>query len=144
MEIPLFKDIIILFGLSMAVLFICHRLRIPAIVGFLVTGLIAGPHGLGLISADAEVKVLAEIGVVMLLFTIGMEFSIKDLIRIKRAVLLGGACQVLLNIAAVFILLRQADHGFGGSIFAGFLVSLSSTAIVLKLLQERAEMESPH
>ena len=144
MEIPLFKDIIILFGLSMAVLFICHRLRIPAIVGFLVTGLIAGPHGLGLISADAEVKVLAEIGVVMLLFTIGMEFSIKDLIRIKRAVLLGGACQVLLTIGAVYLLLTQADHGFGESIFAGFLISLSSTAIVLKLLQERAEMESPH
>ncbi len=144
MEIPLFKDIIILFGLSMAVLFICHKVRIPAIVGFLLTGLIAGPHGLGLITADKEVKVLAEIGVVMLLFTIGMEFSIKDLIRIKRAVLLGGSCQVLLTIAAVFFLLRQADLKFGESIFAGFLISLSSTAIVLKLLQERAEMESPH
>ncbi len=128
----------------MAVLFICHRLRIPAIVGFLVSGLLAGPHGLGLITADKEVKVLAEIGVVMLLFTIGMEFSIKDLIRIKRAVLLGGAAQVLLTIAVVWGLLTQAHQTFGGAVFAGFLISLSSTAIVLKLLQERAEMESPH
>jgi CPA2 family monovalent cation:H+ antiporter-2 len=103
-----------------------------------------GPHGLGLIAADKEVKDLAEIGVVMLLFTIGIEFSLKDLIRIKRAVLMGGSLQVLLTLAATFFFARHFAYGLGESVFAGFLVALSSTAIVLKLLQDRAEIESPH
>jgi CPA2 family monovalent cation:H+ antiporter-2 len=140
----LLKDIVIIFVLSMVVLFICHRLKVPTIVGFLITGLLLGPHGLGLITADREVKDLAEIGVVMLLFTIGIEFSLKDLIRIKRAVLMGGSLQVLLTLAATFFFARHFVHGPGESVFAGFLVALSSTAIVLKLLQDRAEIESPH
>jgi CPA2 family monovalent cation:H+ antiporter-2 len=143
MEI-LLKDILIIFALSMVVLFVCHRLRVPTIVGFLLTGLLLGPHGLGLITADKEVIVLAEIGVVMLLFTIGIEFSLKDLIRIKRAVLMGGSLQVLLTLAATFLFARHFAYGLGESVFAGFLVALSSTAIVLKLLQDRAEIESPH
>ncbi|UCH21556.1 MAG: cation:proton antiporter [Deltaproteobacteria bacterium] len=143
MEI-LLKDIVIIFLLSMVVLFICHRLKVPTIVGFLITGLLLGPHGLGLIAAGKEVKDLAEIGVVMLLFTIGIEFSLKDLIRIKRAVLMGGSLQVLLTLAATFFFARHFAYGLGGSVFAGFLVALSSTAIVLKLLQDRAEIESPH
>ena len=85
MELLLLKDILIILALSMVVLFICHRLKVPAVVGFLLTGVVVGPHGLGLITADKEVEVLAEIGVVMLLFTIGIEFSLKDLVRIRRA-----------------------------------------------------------
>jgi CPA2 family monovalent cation:H+ antiporter-2 len=134
MEIPLIKDILIIFALSMAVLFICHRLKIPTIVGFLLTGLLAGPHGLGLITADKEVEVLAEIGVVMLLFTIGIEFSLRDFIRIKRAVLMGGSLQVLLTLAATFLFSRHFGYGLGGSVFFFFFLALSSTAIFLKLL----------
>jgi CPA2 family monovalent cation:H+ antiporter-2 len=144
MELLLLKDILIVFALSMVVLFICHRLKVPTIVGFLLTGLMAGPHGLGLITADKEVKVLAEIGVVMLLFTIGIEFSLKDLIRIKRAVLMGGSLQVLLTLSATFLFSRHFGYGPGESVFAGFLVALSSTAIVLKVLQDRGEIYSPH
>ena len=83
MEIPLLNDIVIIFGLSIVVLFICHRFRIPSIVGFLLTGVLAGPHGLGLIKALHEVELLAEVGVVLLLFTIGIEFSLKSLLQIK-------------------------------------------------------------
>jgi len=144
MELLLLKDILIVFALSMAVLFICHRLKVPTIVGFLLTGLMVGPHGLGLITSDKEVEVLAEIGVVMLLFTIGIEFSLKDLIRIKRAVLMGGSLQVLLTLSATFLFSTHFSYGLGESVFAGFLVALSSTAIVLKLLQDRAEIYSPH
>jgi K+:H+ antiporter len=144
MELFLLKAILIIFALSMVVLFVCHKLKIPAVVGFLLTGLIAGPHGLGLITAVKEVKVLAEIGVVMLLFTIGIEFSLKDLIRIKRAVLMGGTLQVLLTISATFLFSTHFGYGAGESVFSGFLVALSSTAIVLKLLQDRAEIYSPH
>ncbi|MEA3384980.1 MAG: cation:proton antiporter, partial [Thermodesulfobacteriota bacterium] len=67
MEIPLLNDIVIIFGLSVAVLFVCHRLKVPHIVGFLITGIIAGPYGLGLIRAVHDVEILAEVGVVLLL-----------------------------------------------------------------------------
>jgi len=143
MEIPLLNDIIIIFGLSVAVLLICHQLRVPAIVGFLLTGILAGPHGFGLIKAAHEVEVLAEVGVVLLLFTIGIEFSLNRLLQIKKSVLVGGSIQVLLTILIVFIIVWQLDQSIGESIFMGFLISLSSTAIVLKLIQERAEVESP-
>jgi len=144
MELIILKDILIILALSMVVLFICHRLKVPAVVGFLITGIFAGPHGLGLITADKEVQVLAEIGVVMLLFTIGIEFSLKDLVRIKRAVLMGGTLQVLMTLAATFLFSRYFGFGLGESVFAGFLVALSSTAIVMKLMQDRAEIYSPH
>jgi CPA2 family monovalent cation:H+ antiporter-2 len=144
MEIPLLNDIIIIFGLSIVVLFICHRFRVPTIVGFLLTGILAGPHGLRLIEAVHEVEILAEVGVVLLLFTIGIEFSLKNLLRIKKSVLLGGSLQVLLTILAAFVIVRYFGQGLGEAVFIGFLVALSSTAIVLKLVQERAEVDSPH
>jgi len=113
-------------------------------VGFLFTGILAGPHGLGLISGVHQVEIFAEIGVVLLLFTIGIEFSLKNLLLIKKAVFLGGSLQVLLTIIAAFLLTRSLHLSVVESIFVGFVVSLSSTAIVLKILQERAEVESPH
>ena len=79
MEIALLNDIVIIFGLSVVILFICHRLKVPVIVGFLLTGILTGPYGLGLVKAVHEVEVLAEVGVVLLLFTIGMEFSLEKL-----------------------------------------------------------------
>ena len=90
MEIVLLKDIVIIFGLSVGILFICHRLRVPTIVGFLLTGIVTGPYGLGLIKAVHEVEILAEVGVVLLLFTIGIEFSLERLLQIKKSVLMGG------------------------------------------------------
>lgn len=144
MVFPLLKDIFIIFGLSIVVLFICLRIKIPAIVGFLITGILAGPHGLGLIEAIHEVEIMSEIGVVLLLFTIGIEFSIKDFLQIKKSVLLGGSVQVFLSIIAFFIVAFKVGQSISQSVFMGFLMSLSSTAIVLKLLQERAEIESPH
>ena len=144
MEIPLVSQIVVIFGLSIVVIFICHQFRLPAIVGLLLTGVLAGPRGLGLISAVHEVEILAEIGVVLLLFAIGIEFSLKDLIQIKRAVLLGGALQVGMTILVTYIIVRQLGLIVGQALFLGFLVALSSTAIVLKLLQERGEIDSPH
>jgi len=144
MEIPLLKDIVVIFGLSIVVIVMFHRIRVPVIVGFLLTGILAGPHGLGLVNAVHEVKILAEVGVVLLLFTIGIEFSLKNLLQIKKSVLMGGSLQVLLTVLATFVITRQIGQPFGESIFIGFLISLSSTAIVLKLIQERAEVDSPH
>jgi CPA2 family monovalent cation:H+ antiporter-2 len=144
MAIPLLNDIVIIFGLSVAVLFLCHRLGVPTIVGFLLTGILAGPHGLGLVSGVHEVERLAEIGVVLLLFTIGIEFSLKDLLQIKKSALLGGSLQVVLTLLIAGLIARRTGQAVGVSVFIGFLVSLSSTAIVLSLLRERAEVDSPH
>ncbi len=143
MHIPLLSDIVVIFGLAIGVLYLCHQLRIPAIVGFLLTGVLAGPHGFGLIGAVHEVESLSEIGVVLLLFTIGLEFSMKNLWQLKRSVLLGGSFQVFVTLLVTFLIARMFGQDIGKSIFLGFLVSLSSTAIVIKLLQERAEVDSP-
>ena len=146
MEIPLLRDIVILFGLSIAVLYLCHRLRVPAIVGYLLTGIVLGPYGLGMIQAVHEVEIFAEIGVVLLLFTIGIEFSLERLLQIKKAVLVGGTLQVGLTSLVGFWLAWHfgVARDAGEAVFIGFLMALSSTAIVLKMLQERAEIDSPH
>ncbi len=144
MEIYLLKEIVIIFGLSIVVLYFCHHLRIPVIVGFLVTGILCGPNGLGLVNTLHDVEVLAEFGVILLLFTIGIEFSFDKLLQIRKSVLVGGTAQVLLTILAVFLLAQVFQQPFGRSVFLGFLISLSSTAIVLKMLQERGQVSSPH
>ena len=144
MEIKLLNDIIIIFGLSVVVIFIFHKFKVPSIVGFLLTGILAGPHGFGLVKAVHEVEILAEIGVILLLFTIGIEFSLKSLMEIKKAVFLGGSVQVVLTIAAVFGIVMALGLPLNESIFIGFMVALSSTAIVMKLFQDRAEVNSQH
>lgn len=137
-------DLLIVFTLAVGVILACHRIKIPPIVGFLITGCLAGPHGLGLVKTSEDVTFLAELGVVLLLFSIGLEFSLSELIRIKRIVIFGGGLQVLLTTAAVWAVVT---FGFRGDSFAlpmGFLLALSSTAIVLKTLQDRMELESAH
>ena len=142
MEI-LLKDFLLIFGLATGVLLLFHRLHLVSMLGFLVTGILVGPYGFGLISATHEVEVLAEVGVVLLLFSIGIEFSLKGLLRIKKYVIFGGAFQALITILISFVIARQFGIAIGQSVFIGFLVSLSSTAIVLRLFQQRAEVESP-
>lgn len=144
MHSPLFTDLVVILVVSIGVLFVSHQVRLPAIIAFLVSGVLLGPHGLGLVSAVHEVEQIAEIGVILLLFTIGLEFSLADLLRMRRVVLLGGTLQVfsvtglVAGIAAALGLpLRQA-------VFLGMLASLSSTAVVLRLFQERAQVDAPH
>ncbi len=144
MEISLLTNILITFGLSVVILLVCHQFRIPPVVGLLLTGVLAGPNGLGIVGMNHEVHMLAEIGIVLLLFTIGIEFSLAKLFQIGKTVLLGGGLQVLLSIGIVYGIGVMVGVSSGEAMFLGFLVSLSSTAIVLKSLQERGEMEAPH
>ncbi len=144
MEIPLLNDIVIIFGLAIAVLFICHRFRVPAVVGFLLTGVFLGPYGLGLVKAVHEVEIFAEVGIVLLLFTIGIEFSFERLLQIKKSVLMGGSLQVSLTFLATLLIAMHFGLAIGKAVFIGFLVALSSTVIVLRLIQERAEVDTPH
>ncbi len=144
MEIPLLYDVVIIFGIAIAVLYVCHRLGVPTVVGFLLTGTVAGPYGFGLVKAVHEVEVIAEVGVVLLLFTIGIEFSLKRLLQIRKSVLLGGSLQVGITFSAALFVAMQLGRPAGEAVFIGFLVALSSTVIVLKLIQEKAEVDSPH
>jgi CPA2 family monovalent cation:H+ antiporter-2 len=139
----LLNDVLIIIGLSAFVLYLCHLVRIPIIVGFLATGLICGPFGLALVKDIAAVKIFAEVGVVLLLFTIGLEFSFRNLLQIKRSVLIGGSLQVVITVAVAFGVSRYFGLSIGESVLIGFLISLSSTAIVLKIMQDRADVETP-
>lgn len=121
----------------------CYRIRVPVIVGFLLTGILVGPHGLQLIEAVRQVEIMSEAGIVLLLFTIGLELSIKELLQLKKAVFLGGTVQIVLTIAAFAVIATALGFPTNIAIFIGFILSLSSTAIVLKILQERASMDSP-
>lgn len=144
MELPFFREFVIIFGLSIAVIYSCYKIKLPPIVGFLITGVLAGPYGFGLVKAVHEVETIAEIGMVLLLFTIGLELSLGELARLKKPVFLGGAAQVLLTIIVFDGLAVSLGYEPGQATFFGFLVALSSTAIVLRILQQRAEMNSPH
>jgi len=144
MEFQLLKDMVLILALAVAVLYVFHRFRIPSVIGFLITGVITGPHGLNLISDIHDVEVIAEVGVILLLFTIGIEFSLKSLLKIGRILLIGGSFQVLMTIGAITLVSLRLGNAINESVFIGFLVALSSTAIVLKLTQDKGEIDAPH
>jgi CPA2 family monovalent cation:H+ antiporter-2 len=141
---PILSDILAILIAGVLVALVCHRLRLPVLVGYVVAGIGLGPQGLGLVQSVEEVDVLSEIGVVLLLFTIGIEFSLEKLLQGRRSVLVGGPVQFFSTLAlgssAAWLLGRPA----GESALWGALLALSSTAIPLKLLQQRAEVDSPH
>ncbi len=126
--------------------FIANRLRQPVLLGYLVCGLAIGPYGLGLINQTEEIKSLAEIGVVFLLFALGVEFSLAELKRVKDIVIKGSLLQIGLTIAlvAIFALACGWVETIKQGIFLGAILSLSSTAVVLKTLTERGEINTIH
>lgn len=142
-EIPLLTDITIILGAAVLVIYLFQRLNLPTILGYLITGILVGPYVLKLIQVSHEVEVMAEIGIILLLFIIGMEFSLKSLAAIKNTVLIGGSVQVGLTILFTALVTYFSGFSANQSVFLGFLFSLSSTAIVLKMLQERNEVNSP-
>ncbi|BCB95443.1 sodium/hydrogen exchanger family/TrkA domain protein [Dissulfurispira thermophila] len=145
MELEFLKSLVIIFGVSAIVVFALGRLKMPSIVGFLIAGVILGPHGFGFIKDVHEVELLAEIGVILLMFTIGLEFSLKNLMMLRSYVFGGGIIQIALTVFAVAVMsLFCLNQRINAAIFDGFLVALSSTAIVIKLLMDRAEINSPH
>jgi len=144
MEYEFLKSLAVIFLASAIVILLLHKFKVPSLVGFIVAGIIIGPYGIGLVKDLHFIQMLAEIGVILLLFTIGIEFSMTKLIRIRKAVLGGGAMQVLLTILLSALVTYFAIGDMKKSVFFGFLYALSSTAIVLKLLSEKGEIDSPH
>ena len=144
MDITLLEEILIIFGVSVAVLLVCWRINVPPLVGLIATGVMAGPHGLGWISPAADVDFLAEVGVALLLFNIGVEVSLKKFLEGYRLVLGGGALQVALSFPFGFGVSLFVGSSLWESVLLGVIFSLSSTALVLKLLQERMELGSSY
>ena len=141
-ESRLLIDLALLVGMAIPIVALAHRLSAPPLVGFLVAGVLVGPHGFGLISATEEVEVLSELGVALLLFEVGLELSLSYVRQWARTVLIAGGLQVsgtLLCVAALAMALGIAP---GQSIFYGMLAAMSSTAIVTKTYADRAELDS--
>lgn len=143
-EITILRELIIILAVSLPITYLFHRAKLPALVGFLITGVLIGPHGAAIITETSMVERLAEIGVVLLLFTVGLEFSIEDIMRSARQLLIGGGTQVLLTIASVTGIALLFHYSLPQSVFFGFLAALSSTAIVLKMYADRTEMDTAH
>ena len=142
-ELPFLNELVALFLVSVGIAYLCYRLKLVPIVGFLIAGVIIGPNALALVPDQELVDILAEIGVILLLFTIGIEFSLEKLNRIKKAILIGGGLQVILTTGLVTALLWFFAVRLNISIYTGFLVALSSTAIVLGLYSQRGETDTP-
>lgn len=143
MDVPFLYEIVVLFLLSIVVTIICNRVRLPATVGFLLTGVLCGPSLLGVVTNHEAIDQVAEIGVAMLLFTIGMELSGEALSRLKRPVFLGGTLQIGLTVLAVAGIALLYGTSWQQGIFWGCLVALSSSAIVLRILQEKGAGNTP-
>lgn len=143
MEVAVLRDLLLLFALGIFLLLICHRLKIPSIVGFLLTGVLGGPGTLGILRESVQVEQLADLGIILLLFTIGLEFSLKRIVEYRRYFLIGGFLQVFLTVLGGSIVSISFGRPFNEAIFLGFLLSMSSTAIVLKILQERNQASTP-
>ena len=137
-------NLLVIFTASIAVVFVFHQFRLPSIAGFLVAGALIGPYGLNLISDIETVRALAEIGIVLLLFTIGIEFSLVHLVSMRRLMFLAAPIQVGGVLCIAWLGAMLAGLSWQQGIFWGFLFSLSSTAIVLKTLAERGDSDSIH
>ncbi|HET8916984.1 MAG TPA: cation:proton antiporter [Candidatus Binatia bacterium] len=143
MSDPIFlRELVIVLTATIAIVFVFQKLRLPNIVGFLLAGVIIGPHGFQLIQSVGQVENLAEIGVVLLLFTIGLEFSLGTILSVQRRILWAGFLQVVLTTLIVLGVARFLGVSVEVGLFYGFLVSLSSTAIVLRIYYDRGEINS--
>ncbi len=143
-ELLFLKSLIIILAISAVVVFILHRIRIPSVAGFLLAGLLLGPYELHLIRDINIIQNLAEIAVVLLLFTIGLEFSLSRFLKMRLEVFGIGGLYVFATVALTTLISYQWLIDTDTAVFTGFLVALSSTAIVMKLLSDKAELDTLH
>jgi CPA2 family monovalent cation:H+ antiporter-2 len=135
---------------AIVVILIFQKFKLPSIIGLIFTGILLGQSVFGVIKDLTLIEILAELGVVLLLFTIGLEFSVDELKRLKEIVLIGGTVQVVMTIGVASLILLFLFPLFGvalswrESVFLGIVIAASSTAICLKLLADRDELSLPH
>lgn len=149
-EFDFLGELVLIGAFAVAIILIFQRLKIPPVIGLIFTGILLGPSGIGAVYDQKMISTLAELGVVLLLFTIGLEFSLDDLKKLKTIVLVGGVVQILVTGLAISFLaywfMLFIGHGISVSaaLFLGFTFSVSSTAICLKILTDRDELTLPH
>ncbi len=145
-ELTLIVEMVTVLGAATTGGFLANRMKQPVLLGYLVGGMVVGPAGLGLINVEGDIQVLSEVGVALLLFALGVEFSLKDLLRMRKIALGGGTLQIFLTIllgGGLAYLTGWVDT-LPKAIFLGAVLSLSSTAVVLKSLIERSEVQTTH
>jgi len=143
-ELAYLRDLVIILGFGVIIVTVFHKLKLPAIAGFILSGVLVGPQGFGFINDIHQVEDLAEFGVALLLFGIGLELSLEKLRRLWKLIVAGGALQVGLTVLAAFAISKTFDIPGNSAVFIGFLLALSSTAIVMRGLQQRGEIDAPH
>ncbi|MDR4498300.1 MAG: cation:proton antiporter [Candidatus Scalindua sp.] len=143
-SIALIVDIVIIISASFLFGLFAHKLKQSVILAYIVVGIMIGPHGFGLIHKMGEVHSLAEIGVALLMFVIGVEFKISKLGNIWKVIIFGGIFQIVCMIAAGYFLSRFMGYSLMNSLLLGMIGSISSTMIIVKILTERREMERLH
>ena len=143
-DLGVLRDLAIIAGLALPVVALAHRLHLPPLAGFLVVGVLIGPSGTALIPDPEAVAALSEIGVVLLLFEIGLELSLSDVLRWGRSVAIAGGAQMAGMLALAVAAGTALDIPLGRVLFYGALVAVSSTAAVTKLYADRGELDTPH
>src|SRR5262245_18579785 len=143
MHSPL-ETVLVLLATAVLVVVVFRQLRLPPMLGYLIVGVAIGPHALGWIPETEEARWLAEIGVVFLMFTIGLEFSLPKLVTMRRVVLGLGASQVFATLLIVGAGAVVLGIDWRTALVLGGVLAMSSTAILAKLLAERLELNSPH
>jgi CPA2 family monovalent cation:H+ antiporter-2 len=138
------QDLVVILAAAVVVVAVLRRLRVPPIAGFIVAGTVVGPHALGLVQDLHQVEILAELGVVLLLFGIGLELSLDRVRRLWRLIVLGGGLQVAATVLVVLALSLLLGGDARSGLLLGFIIAVSSTAIVLRGLSTRGELEAPH
>lgn len=142
-ESPFLRDLVIVLAASLPVLFVFQKLRVPTIVAFLFTGILIGPHALGLVGDPDQVRKIAELGVVLILFYVGLGFSLPRLKELGRTAVVSGSLQMTLAVLATTGVLLLFGLDVRAAIFGGLLVAGSSTAVVLPVLASRDEADAP-
>ena len=139
-----FTELLLLLLIAVGAAAVFLRLRLPAVLGYLAVGLAAGPSALGLVQDVEAIRALAELGVVLLLFTIGLEFSLPALARMRGALLGLGGAEVAIAAIVTYAAARALEISLAGSVVLGGVVAMSSTALVTKQLSDQAELGEPH
>jgi monovalent cation:H+ antiporter-2, CPA2 family len=143
-DVGLLRDFVIVYGAGLIVVFLLHKVSASPIAGFLITGLIVGPYGLGLVGQPDNVATMADLGVMLLLFSLGLEFSLKQMAAIRHVVLGGGALQVGTTALGVMIATRYLGIPFPTGLFIGLVVAMSGTTLALNVLNKRGEGAAMH
>ena len=138
-------ELVLIFLLAAVVVVAVFRLlALPALLGYLLVGILIGPKALGLVSDSAGTRYLAEFGVVFLMFSIGLEFSLARLLTMRRLVFGLGAAQVVITTVLVTLIIMATGTDWRSGVALGGVFAMSSTAILAKMLAERLELNSPH